>query len=334
MKVFVHYAPRNIADAFEGTRLRKTIKGACEAVSIPWVDVSGPDVTIAHFISPDDIALLREHKEAGVLTVVSAFYTEDDPHAHFFAPSKTPRLTKKALALLNEADLVLVPDPRVAELAKYLGVTSKIEVIPPAVRRNRFSKNTPEAQAFPRYFRLRPEQKVVVAKGSYFDTRLLHLLRQVASECPDLEFYFFGTCGRYDVLNLAKHFHRLGASKNLHLRDMVQDDIYRSALLRSMAYISGDDLRPDPLGPIEAFASKTQVVALQSNYLNPLLVDGKTAKYFATAHDMAEYLNALNLGTAESTIDSAFALTKDHNLIAFGKRLKQLYEALASGESR
>lgn len=35
-----------------------------------------------------------------------------------------------------------------------------------------------------------------------------------------------------------------------------------------------------------------------------------------------------------STVDTAYALAKAHNLVAYGRELKKHYEALASGESR
>jgi len=334
MKVFIHYQPHNTADAFEGTRLRKTIKGACEAVRVFWVDSPQEDVSVAHFISPDDLPLLREQKAKGVRTVVSAFYSEDDPNASFLLPGKNLRLRSKALAFLNEADLILVPDKRIREFAKYQGVTRPIEVMPPAVRMNRFSKSTAEARVFPRYFGIRPEVKTVVATGSYADTKSLNLLKKVAKACPSLEFYFFGARRRYDMLSLSKRVASANRSKNLHFKDIVQDDMYRSALLYSLAYISNDDVRPDPIAPIEAFASKTQVVVFNSALPNPLLVEGKTARFFDTPEEMAAYLTALNLGEAESTIDSAYAMTKEYNLMSFGRQLKRYYEALASGEYR
>ena len=62
MKVFIHYKPPKSADFFEGTRLRKTLKGACEVVDVPWVDAPQEGVSVAHFISPADLLLLKQQK--------------------------------------------------------------------------------------------------------------------------------------------------------------------------------------------------------------------------------------------------------------------------------
>ena len=334
MKVYICYKPKNATDSFEGIRLRKTLKGACELVDINWVDTPQEGVQVAHFMSPADLPLLRQQKEAGVATVVSAFYAEDDPSASFLASKQGNQLKKKALQMLNEADLVLVPSEVALNLARSLGVTSRIEIHEPAVRMNRFSKRSTEAKIFRRYFGIRPHTKTVVAVGSYTDRKTLSFVKKVARECPDLEFYFFGAHGKHDYLRLAKRAARLRRSRNLHLKDAVQDDVYRSALMDSVAYISNDSLRPDPIAPLEAFASRTQVVALSSPNPDPSLVEGVTCFFFPSPEALAKYLASLNYPGAKSTVESAFAVAKAHNLVSHGNKLKGYYEALASGEKR
>ncbi len=335
MKVYICFKPKDEVVSFEGTRLRKTLKGACEVVDISWVDTPQEDVKIAHFMSPKDLAALRQQKEKGVATVVSAFYAEDDPEAGFLTSEKGDQLKPKALMMLNEADLVLVPNEAGLELARRVGVTSHIEILEPAVRMNRFSKRSSEAKIFRRYFGVRPGVKTVVATGSYADRKTISFIKSIARNCPNLDFYFFGAHSRYDVLKIAKSIARVRRSSNLHFKDAVQDDVYRSALMDSVAYISNDSLRPDPIAPLEAFASKTQVVAIASPNPNPLLVEGTSCFFFPSPEAIAKYLDSLNYPGAKSTIDTAYAIAKAHNLVSYGTTLKGYYEALlASGAKR
>lgn len=325
MKVFIHYKPRNAADSFEGTRLRKTLKGACELVDVPWVDTPQDGVVIAHFLSPVDSLLLKSQKDLGVKTVVSAFYAEDDPNASFLKGRTELRITNRALDFLNEADLVLVPDHRMKGFASLSGVTSRIEILEPAVRMNRFSNTAIEKPIFLRYFGIKPETKTVVATGSYRDKKTLNLIKNVAKACPNLQFYFFGAKSIINAITLTKKTNR---PKNLHFMDLVQDDIYRSALMNSVAYISNDSVRPDPIGPLEAFASKTQVVAFTSIHPNPLLKEGESCFFFDNAEEMGKYLASLNSPFCKSTIEPAYAIAKAHNLVSYGQNLKGYYEAL------
>lgn len=328
MKVFIPYSSRKTSDAFEGTRLRKTLKGACEVAQITWVDSPRDKVDVAHFINPSDIALLREKKKEGVPTVVSAFYAEDDPVACFLTHDAKPRLAKRSLTILNEADLVLVPSARMKAFAQGAGVTARIEVLEPAVRMNRFSDSAAERGIFRRYFGIRPDEKTVVATGSYYDRKTFKSIKNVVKACPNLSFYFFGASHNNDRFGFFRMIRGIGKPENLHFQNIVQDDIYRSALMNSMAYIITDNGKPSAIGPLEAFASKTQVVAFDSARPNPFLKEGETCHFFSTPEEMGKYLSALNSGAAESTINAAHAVAQSHSLIHHGAKLKELYASL------
>ena len=325
MKVFIPYTSRKATEAFEGSRLRKTLKGACEVADISWVDSPRDKVDVAHFLSPSDHALLKDKKKEGVPCVVSAFYAEDDPLASFLTHSSKPKPTARALAILNDADLVLVPSQRMKQFAIDSGVTARIEVLEPAVRINRFSNTATEARIFRRYFYVRPEEKIVVATGNYYDKKAFNLIKKTVKACPNLSFYFFGATDRLGFFRFIRGF---GRPQNLHFLSIVQDDIYRSALMNSMAYIATESNRPNAIGPMEAFASKTQVVAFESARSNPLLVEKESCYFFQTPEEMGKYLSSLNSGIAESTINSAYAIAKSHSLVHHGTKLKQFYESL------
>ncbi len=328
MKVFIPYTSRKATDAFEGSRLRKTLKGACEVADISWVDSPREEVDVAHFLSPLDHALLKDKKKEMVPCVVSAFYAEDDPRASFLSRSSKPRLTKKAFAMLEDADLILVPSERMKTFLSSVGITVRAEVLDPAVRINRFSNTADEAKIFRRYFRIRPEEKIVVATGTYYDKKAFNSIKKAVKACPNLSFYFFGSTYNNDRLGLFRFIRGFGKPRNLHFQNIVQDDIYRSALMNSLAYIATDSSRPSAIGPMEAFASKTQVVAFESARANPLLIEGESCYFFKTPEEMGSYLSSLNSGIAESTIISAYAIAKSHNLIHHGDRLKKFYASL------
>ena len=328
MKVFIPYSTRKATDAFEGSRLRKTLKGACEVADISWVDSPREEVDVAHFLAPSDLPLLRDKKKEGIPCVVSAFYAEDDPRASFLTKQPKFKLTSRGLLILNEADLVLVPSARMKEFAISSGVTARIEVLEPAVRINRFSNTAAESRIFRRYFSVRPEEKIVVATGTYYDKKGFNSIKKVVKACPNLSFYFFGSTYSNDRFGFFRFIRGIRKPANLHFQNIVQDDIYRSALMNSMAYIANDSKRPNAIGPMEAFASKTQVVAFDSARANSLLKEGETCYFFTTPEEMGKYLDALNSDAAESTIDSAFAVARSHNLIHHGSKLKSLYESL------
>lgn len=333
MKVFIHHRQKKETAIFEGARMRKTLKGACEAVGVEWVDSPHMDAEIAHFISPRDLHLARAEKERGSKIVVSAFYCESDPEACFFKETWTgnEKLSKKGRQMLEVADLILVPSEGLRRYLVSIGLQAKIDVLRPTVDLRRFSGPIQEAMIFPRYFTLPPNAKTVIATGSYADKKTLDFIKNVAKACPKIDFYFFGVFPKRDGFGLSRAVALVKKPKNLHLLRTVQDDIYRSGILNCLAYISNDSLRPDAIRSLEAFAAKRQVLVIgpsRKKGENLLLEEGSTCFYFDDPEKMGKYLLTLYQGSAPSTIISAYKVAESHSLPYFGKKLKEEYESL------
>ena len=84
MKVLIDFRPAKGCENYEGSRLRKTLKGACEATDVTWVDSLSSFPEIAHFISPDDEAKARKAKEKDCKVVFSVGYSDSDAKTNFF----------------------------------------------------------------------------------------------------------------------------------------------------------------------------------------------------------------------------------------------------------
>ena len=109
MKVLIDFRPAKGCDNYEGARLRKTLKGACEMTDVTWVDslLSYPE--IAHFLSPDDGAKARKAKEKNCKIVFSVGYSDSDPKTNFFKKVEGKCVLKpKGLKTLALADLSAV----------------------------------------------------------------------------------------------------------------------------------------------------------------------------------------------------------------------------------
>ena len=341
MKVFIHYKPKRSQDAFEGTRIRKNLKGACESADITWVDSLQKDVEIAHFLSPRDLILIKEAKAKGIKTVLSVGFAEDDPGASFYEKTFSGKnvFLEKAILTMKSVDLILVPEETTLARVKEVLPDAKVEILPPAVNIERFSKVTTEAKIFRRYFGLTDSAKIVCSCGNYGDYDFVKLLKKTAKLTPNIQFYFFGAVSRFDPFKIGKRFRSAFASPNMHFLELVQDDIYRSALMNSIAYISNDDWRLDSVSALEAFASKTQVVTIRrekGEYTNPLFIEGKTILSFDSEEKLSEYLVALYNQEAETTIISAYEMAKSHSLELHGSRLNAIYQALIheAGDSK
>ena len=145
MKILVRFVPGARNDIFEGTRLRKCIKGGLELNNIKWVESIFAEPDVCHFLSPIDEAKAHEAKAEGYPVVVSALYAESDPYCRYLerSPENFYSLPQKSLKMLNEADLILVPSVSAKTLLFQCGFQSQnIEIFwSQAYRPRTFSSN-------------------------------------------------------------------------------------------------------------------------------------------------------------------------------------------------
>ena len=326
MKIFIHYEPPVNYDGYQGARLRKTLKGACEANSITWVDslYSFPD--LIHIISPNDGYLIKEAKKNGYPSVVCCGYCEDDPKATFFTykEGKRPYLNKKSVKTLNEADLVIVPNKEIESRIRYNGVVSKSKVIEPAVNLSRFDNLSDlEKNLARRYFGIREGEKYVLLVGNYNDQASFKAILEIADRCSDINFFIFGTKQKPLVLEETKGEKK--KIKNVFILKLVEDDVYRSMLFNSSVYLLIDNGRPDCSSLYEAFASKVPVIRLGKMHSNVEIEDRHICFNCSSAEEVANKINEIiEKGDNKISVE-AYNYVRQRDEVSLGNELKEIY---------
>lgn len=332
MKVYIYFSSSPLLMSFEGSRLRKNLKGMCESAHVTWVDspFSSPDVS--HFIAPRDIKRLLKAKEAGSKTVVSAFYCEHDPEARmlFVGEDGSKRLKKKAVKFLNAADLVLVPAEKAREFCKENGITSRIEVLEPTINSYLFSETEIEKSAGLRYFGIRDGEKVCVALGSFSNKTSLAKFFDLAKRLPKMRFFYFGP--RMHRVSPAYFFASLRAPKNCQVQTLDSGDLFRSLLTASLCYAIVDPA-PDMTAALEAFACSSQVVVIGENAVSDLFADLNPCAEFKTVGEAAAYIDALYNGKANESIIAASRLARSFTIARQADKLIGYYESLFQKEN-
>ena len=338
MKVLVYFQPNRKHDNFEGTRMRKTIKGALEMVNVQYTSNLFDDYDVAHFMSPDDESKMNIAIERGVPTIVSALFGEDDPTVRFLNHKskdgkRTTLLRNRALKMLNKATLVLVPSETAKQFLIESGVTSPIEISMPGVNLARFNfSRDDEKELFYRYFREDKNKKIVLAVGEYTNNMEgIHAFINVAQKRDDTVFYYVGCESKNGVNSRAKKIIK-DAPKNVHFKYILPDDIYRSLLLNADVFMLPGYNLAGVVSVEEAMAAKCQVIARKSAIYPELLKNEETA-YVA---EFSETLTSLCLdyleNEIESTVQKAYEQISEYSLPNFGKHLISIYNSLINNK--
>lgn len=327
MRVYVRYEPNRSDDLFEGARVRKNLKASLEAVSCQWVSslLDFPD--IIHLLSPLDENLLHDTKASGLKTVVSALYCENDPEASFLLDDGS--LREDSRRMLNDADLVLVPNVWAQNLLIKEGVKNRIEILPLGVSLERFkSDSLALKEAFYHYFMVDSGITYALVSGSYEDKDGLSGLESLASLNPNIEFFFFGLSSKAEkTMNIARKLNK-ESPLNVHYSDIVCDDVYRSGMMSCSFYLSLSYRHPDAIIPLEAMASGKQIFRLGPSFDGDPLSNGKLAicheDIYLCSEAMAKFIHSKSKPTiieGRKAAESCSIPTTGRHLLAFYQSL-------------
>ena len=334
MKVLVYFQPSRKLDNFEGTRMRKTIKGALEVAKVQYTSNLYDDYDVAHFMSPDDEFRMNIAIERDVPCIVSALFGEDDPTVSFlnYKRSKDGKrivtLKSKALRMLNKASLVIVPNESAKEFLINNGVETPIEVCLPGVNLARFNfSREDEKELFYRYFREDKNKKIVLAVGEYENLSGIHTFIDAAKKRDDAVFYYVGPESK--LVNKAKLKKVLKeAPKNIRFKHILPDDIYRSLLLNADVFMLPGYNLAGVISIEEAMAAKCQIIVRKSSIFPGFLKNESTA-YIA---EFSETITSLCLDylneEIEPTIEEAYKQVSENSLKQFGDKLINIYKSI------
>ncbi len=332
MRVLVSFQPSIKKDHFEGTRLRKTIKGSLEMANVEHTTNVLDMYDIIHLMSPEEEDKVKYANDLHVPIVISALYCEDDPIASYLDyknndGKKETNLTPKALRFLNKADIVLVPSEQGKTLLLNQGVSTKVEVSIPGVNLSRFDfSREDEKEIFYRYFREDPSKKIVLAIGDYESMDGLNAFLNAAKKCPNAMFYYFGYEGFMSNLNRkTKAIIRKGP-KNVKFTGILPNDVYRSMLLNADVVLLPGYKPVGVTTVLEAMAAKCQLIVRKDTVFPEIIKDG----YNAHVAEFSETLSSLVRDYLENkikpTIVDAYNFVSQYDLKNYGLELLKIYQ--------
>ena len=330
MKVLVSFKPKSKYDNFEGTRLRKTIKGALEISDISYAVSEDEYFDVAHFISPDDELKITLLKDKGIPVVLSALYTENDPTCAYLEYRKKDKkmvIRAKAMRVLNKADLVLVPTLAAKEFLISNGVSSLVEVVEPGTNLSRFNiLREDEKEIFYRYFGEVKERKVVISIGSYDNVDGINAFIKAAERNPSVSFYYFAQDNPKNSWKI--RFRLRKAPKNIRFETIPPDDVYRSALINAdvVTYIGYDLMGVTSL--LDAMASHSEIVVRKQPLLEGILTDEVNCHLGQYSETIADIIADVINNNIASTSEGAFLKASTMGLDVLGAKLKDIYQKL------
>ena len=331
MKVLVSFQPNKNEDNFEGTRLRKSIKGSLELSGVTYTSNPIDYFDVAHFIGVRDEKKIDEAIENNQAVVISCLGCEEDVNASILdvkidrKGNRIFKLSSKALRVLNKATLILVPNQLSKDFLIKEGVEKTIEITSPGVNLARFdfSRND-EKDIFYRYYREDKNKPLVVAVGRYSNTNGITTFINAAKKCPNALFYYFGPNLKKAPLRIKSLIKSV--PKNVKFKNIPTDDIYRSALINASVFVYPGYGLIGVVTLLEAIAARCQIVVREQPIFEDIIIDGVNSYSGKYSETLTSVIKDCLEGKIASTVEKAYKYVQDFTLEKIGEKLKINYQ--------
>ena len=329
MKVLLYFEGENVISksgigrAFKHQQRALTSAGI-EYTTDPW----DPDYDILHintyYMNSD--AIVRHARETGKKVIYHAHSTEEDFRNSFTLSNiLAPGVKKWLVHLYTQADALITPTPYAKSILEGYGIEQPIFPVSNGIDLKRYERNVDKIVAFRKYFGIRPDEKVVLGVGLYFQRKGLLDFVEVVKKLPDYKFIWFGDTSRLiipaEISEVIDHH-----PDNVYFPGYVKGPIIEGAYSDADVFFFPSYEETEGIVVLEALASKCQVVVRDIGVFHPWLENGVNCYMGHDNDEFAEIIEECIENKRCDTIDAGYETACDRSIESVGQQLKQVYE--------
>lgn len=327
MKVCLYFEAEKLIQTSGIGRAQSHQKKALELVGIPYTtDPSEPfDILHINTLGMSSVPLIIKTHMDGKPVIYHAHSTEEDFKNSFVLSNQiAPFFKIHIVTLYSMAEMLLTPTPYAKGLLENYGIDKPIIPISNGVEIKRYARDDEKIKAYKKYFSLKPDQKVVMGVGFYFERKGIIDFIEVARRCPELTFIWFGHSASITLkMNVRAALDDLPT--NLILPGYVKGPIIEGAFSDAEAFFFPSWEETEGIVVLEALASKCPVLVRDIGAFEPWLVHEKNC---LKANDVEGFVKQLRRITTHQidTTSEGLKTAKERDLPEIGKQLKAAYE--------
>lgn len=285
------------------------------------------DFDIAHFISlnhKDKIIKIKKEKDVPVVVTYirkRSRQKEDDP--------TDLQIPNEEIKILNMVDKVIVFTKNEYAILKNNKVETPIEIIGPGVREARFSSMTDlEIAAFIQYAGINKKDKIAVSMiDPRYSEDIINLYR-IANEFKEMKFFVFVVQNKkvhipWKNKRLLKKF-----PKNIKFMSEIDEDLYKSSLLRADYLITPSNPTNAELLIYDAMITKTPIFAFYSSLLDTILYDKENAYICDDVESAIKLIKDMYEKKIPLLVEEAYEFVKEESFEHIASKINLLYRDL------
>lgn len=331
MKVLLYFENhKSIRKSGIGRALKHQIR-ACEMSGIEYTLNPKDSYDIAHINTYmfNSYHVLKRSKKNGIPVIVHGHSTREDFKDSFrcwklMSVFYFARLKK----MYSNADYIVTPTTYSKGLIENYGYGKKVYAVSNGIDLKAYEYHPEYKVTFSNYFKLKPEEKVVIGLGLPFKRKGLQDFFEVARRMPDVKFIWFSHLSPI----LQSHFIRKAIRhkpSNAIMAGYVEDfNVVRGAFQNADAFFFPSYEENEGIVTLEALASRCPCVIRDIGVYKDWLHD-KVDCYKGRDNDefvkiLAEVINHRD----EKVIEAGYKVVSERSIDKVGTQIKDVYEEI------
>ena len=331
MKVLLYFENiKSISKSGIGRALKHQIR-ACEMSGIEYTLNPKDDFDIAHINTYmfNSYRVLRRSQKKGIPVIVHGHSTKEDFRDSFRAWKLMSifyfwRLKK----MYSHADYIVTPTPYSKKLIENYGYGKKVFAVSNGIDLKAYEYHPEYKDTFRNYFKLEPDQKVIIGLGLPFKRKGLHDFFEVARKMPDVKFIWFSHLSPI----LQSHFIRKAIRhrpENAIMAGYVEDfNVVRGAFQNADAFFFPSYEENEGIVTLEALASRCPCVIRDIGVYADWLHDGVDCYKGHNNDEFVEILTKVINHRDEKVIEVGYKVVSERSIDKVGTQIKDVYEQI------
>lgn len=291
-------------------------------------DKASVDYDILHIntLTPDSLGQIKQARANGKKIIYHAHSTEEDFRNSFMFSNTVSGLYKKWIVYLyNMADLIITPTPYSKSLLESYNIDKPIYDISNGVNLDDFNPTKEQINQFCKQYNINDKDKLVISVGWLFERKGFDTFVEVASQMPDIKFFWFGDIRLSNSTSKIKKLLK-DLPENVVLPGYVSGDVIKGAYGRANLFFFPSREETEGIVVLEALACKTQVLLRDIPVFDPWLVDKVNCYKGVTNEDFIDIISKIINHKLPLTITEGYKVAQERELSRIGKQLKEVYE--------
>ena len=329
MKVLLYFEnEKQIASSGIGRAMIHQLQ-ACKSAGIDvTTDASCEDYDILHIntIGFNSNNMVRKARQLNKKVIYHAHSTEEDFRNSFILSNQVAPLFKIYISnLYSSADYILTPTPYSKSLLENYGISVPIEPISNGIDLDKFAYDDEKVYAFRKYFGLKPEDKVVMSVGWFFERKGILDFIEIARYFPTVKFIWFGELPNVTTpQNIKDAVNK--APDNVIFPGYVKGPIIQGAYNNADIFFFPSYEETEGIVVLEAFASHAQVVVRDIGVYQGWLQDKRNCYKGNSIEEFVQIIDQLLSQQLPTTRLNGYLTAKERSIDKIGQQLKRVYE--------